>query len=167
MIKRILSVAMFVSIAFTSFSQSNTVTEFEKKNEGSGYNLYMYQSVIRVLNKDDNQDFNRLIRDLDFLKVIITDSTESSAKTEYLTLSSSIIKEGYEELFMIDNKDMKASIYEKEGNSDKSEFVAFVYSADFHRTGAFQMKGELDLKYLKAFESLDFQKLKELAEDQN
>jgi hypothetical protein len=167
MLKGILSVAMFVSIALTSFSQSVTVTDFEKKNEESGYNLYMYQSVIRMLNKDDNEDFNMLIKDLDFIKVIITDSTDSSAKNEYLNLSASIIEEGYEELFMIDNKDMKASIYERSGKDDSAEFVAFVYSNDFHRTGALQMNGELDLKYVKGLESLDFKKLKELAELQN
>lgn len=155
-----------VAASFAAISQSTTIKEFETKNEDAGYNLFLYQSVIRMLNKDNNEDFNYLVQDLEYIKVLITDSTETAAVSDYKAMTLSISNEGYEELLMIDNKDMKASVYQID-NGNGVEFVAFLHSKDFGRTGAFEMKGNLNLKYLSAFESLDFAKLKEIAESQN
>ncbi|MFK7756118.1 MAG: DUF4252 domain-containing protein [Flavobacteriales bacterium] len=165
MLKYILSVATLIAVSLSLNAQTKTVQTLEDNNDG--YNLFMYQSVIRVLNKDNNEEFNLLVKDLEYIKAIVTDSIGESAKTQYKTLLKSIKSEGFSELFMIDNKEMKASIYEKENQKGESEYVAFMYYEPLGKTGAFEMKGSLDLRYINAFESLDFKKLKELAESQN
>lgn len=164
--KYLLIIIAAFSLTQTS-AQSKTLEAFQTKHSENGYKVFLYQSVIRMLNKDNNDDFNQLVKDLDHIKVIVTDSSEVNAKAEYNTLVKGIKSEGYEELLMMDNKDMKVSIYESSGSSSEKQFVAFMYTGDFKRTGSFEMKGELDLKHLSAFDSLDFNKLKEIAETQN
>ncbi len=160
-----LSVATLLILTLSLNAQTKTVQQLEDNNDG--YNLFMYQSVIRMLNKDNNEEFNLLVKDLEYIKAIVTDSIGDSAKAQYKTLLKSIQGEGFSELFMLDNREMKASIYEKENSSGETEYVAFMFYAPMAKTGAFEMKGSLDLRYINSFESLDFAKLKELAENQN
>ena len=160
MLKRSLLILLVgVSTTF-GYSQTETVKNFEERNK-DGYNLFFYQSVLRMFNKDENPDFNKLIRNLEFVKLIISDSTGVAAKNQYLNLNSSITAEGFEEIVMLDNKEYKATVYQKELDEENSEWIAFLYTIG--RTVAFEMKGNLDVKYLHAFNSLDADRVKELA----
>ena len=158
--KKYLLIGLLFFVTFSFFGQSATIQNFEKENK-DGYNLFFYQSVLRMLNKDENPDFNKLIRNLEYVKLIISDSTGVAAKSQYVNLNSSIVGEGFEEIVMLDNKEYKATVFQKEMNEEQSEWVAFLHTIG--RTVAFEMKGNLDVKYLNAFNSLDAEKVKELA----
>ena len=55
----ILFLAFTLGITFNTLSaQSKAIAQFEEQVDG--YNLYLYQSLIRVLNKDKNEDFNNI-----------------------------------------------------------------------------------------------------------
>jgi len=163
--KYILVIIATLSISL-GHSQSKVVEDFQAAHKGQGYKLFLYQSYIRMLNQDNNDDFNQLVKDLDHIKVITTDSSLVEARKEYKELRKKIASEGFEELLMIDNKEMKVCLYENTSGAEK-QFVAFFFSSKLSRTGLLEMNGELDLKYMSAFESLDFKKLKEIAESQN
>lgn len=159
MLKYLFIVGIFISSAL-SYGQTETVRIFEEQNE-DGYNLFFYQSVLRLFNKDENPDFNKLIKNLEYVKLVISDSTGVGTKNQFVNLNSSIIKEGFEEIVMLDNKSYKATVYQKEIDAKNSEWVAFLYTLG--RTVAFEMKGNLDVNYLHAFNSLDAERVQELA----
>ena len=75
--KKLIILATAILFVLTSFGQSKTVAAFEE--EADGYKLFLYQSVIRMLNKDKNPDFNMLIRDLDHLRFVSADSSGKGA----------------------------------------------------------------------------------------
>lgn len=150
----IFMVAMVISLA--SFSQSRTVQNFVETADG--YNIYLYQSLIRVLNQDANPDFNMLIKDLDHLRFLTTDSVGTSAKSTFSELDTGIQSEGYESIMSFDNKDYKCHIYELEDNGGQSSWVATLFMEG--RAGLIEMRGSVDMKYLHAFSSLDMDKLK-------
>ena len=165
MIKKIVCVAMVALSCLSIQAQSKTISDFETENEG--WNLHLYQSVIRMLNKDNNDDFNELIKDLEYIQVLVTDSSSVISLDKYKQLTKSIQSEGFEVMLDINDKEAKAGIYQKELSNGEVVWTAFAFSVEMGRAFAFEMKGSLNMKYLSAFESLDFQKIKDIAESQN
>jgi hypothetical protein len=139
-------------------AQSKSVEAFARTADG--YDLYLYQSVIRMLNKDKNPDFNMLIRDLDHLKLITTDSLGAQAKSAFTKLDSGVRSEGFEEIVSYESKDSRLHLYELEDGDDESTWVATMLFSGY--AGVMEMKGSIDLTYMKALSSLNMEKLKEL-----
>lgn len=157
--KKIITITTVLALLTSiTFGQSKTIADFDKK--ATGAHLFLYQSVIRVLNKDKNPDFNKLIKDLDYLKFIMTDSLVTNVKSEYKALESNLGKEGYAQLMTFDNKDYKSTVFEKEDNSGKTSWVAIFSLAD--RYGLFEMNGSLDPKYFSSISSLNIDKLQDM-----
>lgn len=148
----ILSIALMMFTG-TLFSQSKTVEIFQ--NEGKGYKLYIYQSVIRMLNKDKNPDFNMMIRDLDHLKLITTEDIGPASLAKFKKLDLDVMKEGYEEVMIFDSRESKCHLYEL----DETWVATFHFSG---YAGVFEMKGALDLAYVKSLNSLDMDRLKDM-----
>lgn len=154
----IISVLFCCIISPVVFSQSKTVAEFAK--EADGYKIYLYQSVIRLLNVDKNDDFNMLIRNLDHIRYLSTDSTDDEAYQKFLELDNSVNSEGFEEILTFDNKDYKCHVYELNSKKNRATWVAVLLIDG--RAGILEMKGSLDLKYLKAFSSFDMDRFQTL-----
>ena len=156
--KKLIILATALFTVLSSFAQSKTVAAFEE--EADGYKLFLYQSVIRMLNKDKNPDFNMLIRDLDHLRFVSADSTGPDAMSTFNQLDNGVKGEGFEEIMTFDNMDYICHVYELEAADGKSTWVAtFLMDGT---PGVIEMKGSLDMKYLKAFNSLNMDKVKEL-----
>ncbi len=140
-------------------AQSATVLEFSEN--ANGYNLYLYQSVIRMLNKDKNPDFNMLIRNLDHLRFVTTplggDVTE--AKSTLKGLDQGVESEGFENIMSVDNPNYVVHLYLSE-QSNKSLWIATFLMDGI--AGAMEMKGDLDTKYLHAFNSLNIERLQQM-----
>ena len=142
------------------FAQSETVAEFQK--DANGYKAYLYQSVLRMLNKDKNPDFNRLIRDLDHLRLATTDSIGDAAQDVLKKLDAGVIAEGFEEMVTYESKESVLHLYELESGRGKSSWIATFITDGM--AGVFEMKGSLNLKYLNAFESLNTERLQEFVD---
>jgi len=154
-------VSIFLVTAL-GFGQSSTVTQLEKTT--NGYKLYLYQSLIRVMNTDKNPDFNMLIRDLDHLKVVTSDANGPVAlKAAFTSLDKSVKAEGFEVIMSVDNKDYKCHLMEKTSWRGDPTYVASFLMDGY--AGVLEMKGTIDLNYINALKSLDMDKLKELAPD--
>jgi len=157
--KRIyLLLALLLAVSSTAFAQSKTVKEFSEKAEG--YNAFLYQSLIRMLNKDANPDFNMLIRDLDHIRILTTEEGDANARSTFQTLDKGVQGEGFESIMSFDNAEYRCHVYELSANGGKSTWVATLFMDG--AAGVIEMKGSLDLKYLQAFDSMDMDKLKEL-----
>lgn len=147
-----------VVISLTAFGQSKTVVEFEKKSEGS--KLFLYQSVLRVMNKDKNPDFNMLIRNLDHLRFVSSGDEDKNPKQTFLDLDKGVRSEGFEEIMSFDDSERNCRVYELESSGGQSTWVVTLFSDGI--AGALEMKGSLDLKYIKAISSLNMEEMQEL-----
>lgn len=161
-LSKILGLIVAVAITASAFGQSATIDKFDAEQKENGNRLFLYQSMIRVLNKDKNPDFNRLIRDLDYIKLILTPSMESGAREGYADLKEGLEGEGYNELMTVDGKDYKYYIVEKEVKG-VSNWVSIVFFEN--RFGLLEMNGTLDPKYFSAFNSLDESALTSIMRD--
>ncbi|MEM7656635.1 MAG: DUF4252 domain-containing protein [Bacteroidota bacterium] len=140
------------------FGQSNTVLNFAK--EAEGFNVYLYQSLIRVMNKDKNPEFNQLIRDLDHIRFVTTEQGAGDAYPTFLELEAGIQSEGFESIMSFDRADQKCHVYELNSNNGQTTWVATMVTDEV--AGLIEMKGMLDLKYLHAFNSLDMDQLEKM-----
>lgn len=143
-----------------AFAQSPTILDFSESAEG--YNLYMYQSVIRMLNRDKNPDFNMLIRDLDHMRFVTTEMNGDveEAKTTLRSLNKGVMDEGFEMIMSVDNPDYKFNLYLSEDNGSKALWIGTFLMDGM--AGAMEMKGTLDTKYLHAFNSLNMERLQKM-----
>ena len=158
MIQKLSIFALAMTFVLSAFGQSRTVENFEKNADG--YKLFLYQSVIRMMNKDKNPDFNMLIRDLDHLRFVSTDSEGlEEAKITYKNLDKGVQAEGFGEIMSFDNAQYKCRVYEKESSGGKSTWVATLLMDDV--AGVLEMEGSLNLKYINALSSLDMDKVSE------
>ena len=140
------------------FGQSKTVLNFAK--EAEGFHVYLYQSLIRVLNKDKNPEFNQLIRDLDHIRFVTTEEGAGDAYPTFEQLETGIQGEGFERIMSFDRAEQKCHVYELASSSGQSTWVATLMTEQI--AGLIEMKGSLDLKYLHAFQSLDLDQLEEM-----
>jgi hypothetical protein len=152
----IFSLALVMTLA--AFGQSQTVADFEESTEG--YKLFLYQSVIRMLNKDKNPDFNMLIRNLDHLRFVSSDAQGEEARAVFREVDRGVQKEGFEEIMSFDNSANKCRIYELESRGGESTWVVTLLMEDV--AAAMEMKGSLDLKYLDALSSLNMERVGEM-----
>jgi len=145
-------------IVQASLGQSKTVEAFSKTTPHN--NVYLYQSMIRMLNKDKNPDFNMLIRKLDHLKFVYTDSSGTIAMSVFQGLDKGVQSEGFEEIASFDSKDSKCHLYELDTDGDEGTWVVTMFYGG--RAGVLEMKGYLDMKYLNALGSLNIDKMANL-----
>jgi hypothetical protein len=88
-----------------------------------------------MLNTEKNAEFNELTRDIDEIRVLnYNKATQKFTREEVTALKSSLKKENYAELMMINEKENKISLYsrEKRGELDVQKFM--------------QLKSKLDTK---------------------
>ena len=147
-----------MACCISSFGQSETISNFEKNS--NGYKIFLYQSVIRMLNPDQNPDFNRLIKDLDHLRMLSNEPDAENAKNTFNGLDKGIASEGFEMIMSVDNKDKKFHVYELNSRRGKTTWV-ITFLMD-ERAGLMEMRGTLDFKYIHALKKLDYSKLEEI-----
>lgn len=154
----LLALVILIGYSSSASAQSETVEQFTESAEG--YKVYLYQSMIRMLNKDKDPEFNALIRDLDHLRFATTDSVGLSAKEVFRSLDKGIRTEGFEEVLTIDNADFKCHFYELSARGGNSTWVGVLYGMG--QAGVMEMKGSLDLEHIDALSAVDMSSLKEL-----
>jgi len=90
---------LILIFAFPFFvsAQTKTTEELDKKYEG--LSLYFYKNTLRMLNQNDDKDFDELIKDIEKMKFLMIDKTKSKfADADYKRLKSSYGSEKYEEM---------------------------------------------------------------------
>lgn len=140
------------------WSQSRTVAEFA--TQAKGYNVFLYQSLIRVLNKDKNPDFNRLIQDLDHIRFVTTKAGEGDPGATFADLDRQVQAEAFVSIISYDNPKSRCHVYEMEARGGQSTWVATMYTPEL--AGVIEMKGSLNMQYLSALESVDIERLEDI-----
>jgi hypothetical protein len=140
--------------------QCKTVTAFQAKADG--YNFVIDKSILRMVNSEQDPDFNALIRDLDNIKISSSDRGNKGTKVFFKELVKGVSEEGFDEIVAVDNKDISCRLFEGAAEDSESKWV-LVFNA-LGQAGVVEMNGELDPAYLNSLSNLDFEKVKSLVE---
>lgn len=138
--------------------QSQAISAFmEEYGEGKKY--FVYQSVIRILNVNGNEDFNNLIRDVRRIVVhqpnIVSDSTGLD-KEAMNRLINQLQKESFESLIEARDGDMRITFFSR-GDIDEAEFVLIMREES--KAYVAEVEGSLNMKYIGALANADLSEL--------
>jgi len=90
---------LILILAFPFFVSAQTKTTEELDKKYDGLSLYFYKNTLRMLNQNDDKDFDELIKDIEKMKFLMIDKTKSKfADADYKKLKSSYGSEQYEEM---------------------------------------------------------------------
>lgn len=146
------------AIQCQSYGQSDAIASFvEEYGEGKKY--YVYQSVIRVLNVQGDEDFNQLIRHVRRIVVhqpnVASDSTGVN-KAAVRKLVSQLEEEAFEPLIEARESQMRITFYSR-GTIDEAEFVLIMREQS--RVFIAEVEGTLNMQYIGALANADISKL--------
>ncbi|MFK7925310.1 MAG: DUF4252 domain-containing protein [Bacteroidia bacterium] len=156
--KKISILVLTILMCSTAFGQSKTIKQFQKDTDG--HKIFLYQSVIRVLNRNKNPDFNLLIKDLDHLRFVSSEATGPEAIATFQQIDQGVRSEGFEEILSFDNAENKCRIYELNSSKGKTTWVVTMLMEGM--PAAIEMKGSLDLRYINALGSINMDKVSDL-----
>lgn len=140
--------------------QSKTVETFQAKADG--YDFVIDKSILRMVNSDQDPDFNSLIQNLDNIKISSSDGGAQGPKAIFKKLAKGLAVEGFDEVIAVDNKDISCRLFEWSAeNSDSNWVLVFMAMGE---AGVVEMNGELDPAYLNSISNLNFDKVKSLIE---
>ncbi len=112
-----LIIIVLLANSFSVLAQTKT-TQFLDEKYG-GLSLFFYRNTLRMLNQSDDKDFDELIKDIEKMRFLMIDKTESVfGKVEYKKLISDYKGEEYEEIMTgrYEGKDFNVYIREKNGD---------------------------------------------------
>ena len=105
----------------------------------------IYHSSLNMLNIEDNEDFTRVVRDIDRIKVLIIDKSESEFASSNLSdLRETLTDRSYEELMTFDSKENNIAVFIQEDDEDIEGF--FLYMDEGESFTAIDVRGSIQLK---------------------
>ncbi len=156
--KKLSILALAILMSATAFGQSKTIKQFQRDTKG--HKLFLYQSVIRVLNRNKNPDFNKLIKDLDHLRFVSSEATGAEAVATFQRIDEGVRSEGFHEILSFDNAENKCRIYELTSAKGKSTWVVTLLMEGV--PAAIEMKGSLDMRYINALGSVNMDEVSDM-----
>jgi hypothetical protein len=122
--KPLLTATLTLFLSFTAFAQSETVSEFIRKHEPSA-SFYLYSSTLRMMNPGDNPDFQRLVRHIEKISLLIYDkNAEINGRQSLGKLQKSLAAEAYEELLSFEDAGNRIYIYAR--GDDPEAYVSLL-----------------------------------------
>jgi hypothetical protein len=89
-------------ISIVACKEQNAVSEFAENNENA-FKLYFYPSTLRMINIDQNPEYNSMIKEVKQARYFRLDSAQLAA-ANILELKSGLKQEGFEEVMSLQNK---------------------------------------------------------------
>lgn len=138
-------------------AQIKAVEKFVSENEEGLQKFFIYQSSLRMLNQNGDDDFNRLIKDIRKINVYIAENSGSSPKSDYQRMVSDLTSDDFETLVSVKNGGMHLNLLGKE-TGDRAWYV--LAATEDESVAVLEMDGKLDLRYLQSLDKVNFDKLK-------
>ncbi|QSE96083.1 DUF4252 domain-containing protein [Fulvivirga lutea] len=105
---------LLLALPVICFSQSKTTKAFHDDHEDA-FVLFFYSNTLKMLNQDDNPEFEELIKDIDKMKFIRVDkAAENVDKDDYKELVASYYDEDFEDLMTMRHEGMNVNAYIQE-----------------------------------------------------
>ncbi|WP_420580856.1 hypothetical protein [Reichenbachiella sp.] len=139
---RVLLLAIsLIFISFNSIAQSSTITEL-KKEKLTSMDLHFYPSTLRMVNLDNNEEFNRLIQDIEKL-VFFKMNGKFETIDMYNLVNQLQSNEAFEEYVVVDGPTKKFYLL---GREKPAETIGLALMNEEHFV--FDIAGSLELKEL-------------------
>ena len=123
-------------------AQSATTQELHKKHDDAFY-LYFYKNTLRMINQDDNEEFAKLIDNIEKMKFL---RLEKKEHVDLKSLISQYREEAFEELMSIREEGNDIKILIKEKNKVTLGLVMLI--SDAEALSILDIKGSVPLNQL-------------------
>jgi len=152
MLKLVFPLLFFYSL--TMAGQSKSIDQFRKEYKEDN-NVFIYSSTLQMLNTENNPEFADLIKDIEEIRVLnYTRANQKFTADRITTLKTSLKKEEYTELMIINEKDNKINLYGREKRGKTVGFVALVENPETFVV--IDVDGNLDIhKFMQLKSKLD------------
>lgn len=122
--KTLLIATLTLLLSMPVFAQSKTVSQFVKKHEPSA-SFYLYPSTLRMINRENNPDYERLVRHIEKVSFLTYQKGAKSAETNQVNkLQKQLADEQYQELMSFNDAGNQVYFYAR---GDKPEaYVSLV-----------------------------------------
>ena len=154
-------VAMLTTVAISA--QIKAVEDFLESHPDLD-KYYVYQSTLRMLNQEGDEDFNRLIKDVKKINAYVQEGEANVSRESYKKMIDQLAKDDFEVYVQATVEGTQVNLMGREKGND-SYFVLAVN--DPNNFALIEMDGKLDLSYLKALDDVNFDKLQEILLDGN
>lgn len=150
--KPLLITTLTLFLSLSAFAQSKTVGQFMKKHEPSA-SFYLYPSTLRMINRDNNPDYQQLVRHIEKVSFLTFEKgSQPISKTKVRELQQALAGEQYEELMSFRDAGNQVYIYAK--GDEPEAYVSLVDNEE--ALMLFDMLGAPDLPSLMKLVQSDF-----------
>jgi molybdopterin converting factor small subunit len=140
--RKIIILALVLS-PLLGLAQGKTMHELSDQYPDA-FELMFYHSSLNMLNIEDNEDYARVIKDIDRIKLIRIEKDEFDfASGDLKDIRETLTDRSYEELMMITSKDSKISVFIQEDGDDVEGF--FLYMDEEEAFTAIDVRGYIQL----------------------
>ena len=140
--RKIIILALVLS-PLLSLAQGKTMRELSDQYPDA-FELMFYHSSLNMLNIEDNEDYARVIKDIDRIKLIRIEKDEFDFASGNLSdIRETLSDRSYEELMMVTSKDSKISVFIQEDGDDVEGF--FLYMDEEEAFTAIDVRGYIQL----------------------
>ena len=109
-----LIICFLALVPIASMAQSKTTQKFHEEHEDA-FTLFFYNNTLQMLNMDDNEEFNELIKDIDKMKFLRVDKKERDlTKVDFDDLVAQYHDDDFEDLMTMRQEGMNINVYIKE-----------------------------------------------------
>jgi hypothetical protein len=134
-------------------AQTKTTVALDKKYEGMS--LYFYKNTLRMLNQNDDKDFDELIKDIEKMRfVMINKNKERFESAQYAALKKAYQSETYQEVMTGRFDGRNFDVFVKEVNGDVKGTV--ILASDSSSLYVLDVLGKVALNKVSAlFNTID------------
>lgn len=120
-------------VAFAALVSANTVvgqsatTEALQKKHGDALNLFFYNNTLRMLNQQEDPEFDELIRDIEKMRFLMIKKSEANfGNIEYKKLLTEYKAEAFEEVMTSRHDGKNFDVYLKEKNGQTNGMLVLI-----------------------------------------
>lgn len=116
--------------SFQGFAQSKTTQAFSEKYDNA-FTLFFYNNTLSMLNQDNNEEFEMLIKDIDKMKLVRVSKAETKFSDEDLkNIVADYHDDDFEDLMNMRHKGMNINVYIQEDDGVTTGLVLLMNDPD-------------------------------------
>ncbi|MCZ8353446.1 MAG: DUF4252 domain-containing protein [Cyclobacteriaceae bacterium] len=125
------SIFLFASLLVvqTIFAQSKTTQDLHKTYPDAR-SFFFYKNTLRMVNQTDSKEFDDLIKDIEKMKILIIEKSESFTTSNFKKLATDYKQDGFEEIMTSRVEGRSFDIYLKEKNNKTLGTIVLVNDVD-------------------------------------
>lgn len=122
-----LTALLFCVSVTTILRAQSLTTEALQKRHTDALNLFFYNNTLRMLNQNEDQDFDALIRDIEKMRlVLIRKENDKFGQSDYRKLVSDYKAEAFQEIMTSRHAGKSFDVFMKENNGKTSGMLVLI-----------------------------------------